>query len=639
MFAFELLIGPYAVAHYRLHHALAEKPEAGSPPPPPLPRLGIYLADTLAEAGSATPLGRLGYVAEKIQDERREADRIKSEQRILAIIGNPPYWRFQGVNTREIVGPFVDDLWNDLKEPVRAAGWSNQLNTFPEFSIAFWRWSIWKMFEAENAPGKGVIAFITNRTFMAGKPYAGLRKLLRERFDRIELIDLRGNIRIGERAGVLNDEGVFSIQVGTAITLAIADGSKEPGTHAEIEYSDCWEHDLFARRAKLDALERHATEGRFELGAKIARGELSDFKPEPFGSFHWPAISMLFTFKNSGIESTRDHLSYDFDLAKLRRKIEEFVHLKKSEADKLYSVTRKGDSGPALARGFIQECVTSVSYRPLDTRVLLNMAEFVDWPRPELQRVWGEENFALFTLPFGTAAGPAAWCHSQLPDRHSFRGSYGGYAFPLHDRRPGHAPVNLRSELIEGLSLTYHSPIEPQAVFDAMLGLLSATSYTLRFAEDLEDVFPHVPFPADKAVFDRAAAIGAKIREVETFARAPESVYLTSAVARVNTTPRGTLAGIGPSDWDEGTLILCEDGSGKVNGIPGEVWTFAVSGYRVLQRWLAGREGLSVDNAFLSELRDITGRINELIHLFAEADLVLRDALTHTLTTRELGLE
>ena len=84
-------------------------------------------------------MGRLGYVADEIKSEREEADRIKAEQRILAIIGNPPYRRFQGVNTREVVGPFVDDLWDDLKEPVRQAGWANQLNTFPEFSIAFWR--------------------------------------------------------------------------------------------------------------------------------------------------------------------------------------------------------------------------------------------------------------------------------------------------------------------------------------------------------------------------------------------------------------------------------------------------------------------------------------------------------------------
>lgn len=144
MFGFELLIGPYAVAHYRLHHALAETPEPGAPPPPPLPRLGIYLADTLARAGTSSPLGGLGYVAEPIRHERDEADRIKREQRILAIIGNPPYWRFQGVNTREVVGPFIDDLWDDLKQPVRDAGWANQLNTFPEFSVAFWRWAIWK---------------------------------------------------------------------------------------------------------------------------------------------------------------------------------------------------------------------------------------------------------------------------------------------------------------------------------------------------------------------------------------------------------------------------------------------------------------------------------------------------------------
>jgi hypothetical protein len=58
MFGFELLIGPYAVAHYRLHHALAEKPSPSTPAPPPLPRLGIYLADTLHGPGPARRSGR-----------------------------------------------------------------------------------------------------------------------------------------------------------------------------------------------------------------------------------------------------------------------------------------------------------------------------------------------------------------------------------------------------------------------------------------------------------------------------------------------------------------------------------------------------------------------------------------------------
>ena len=59
----------------------------------------------------------------------------------------------------------------------------------------------------------------------------------------------------------------------------------------------------------------------------------------------------------------------------------------------------------------------------------------------------------------------------------------------------------------------------PQDVFDAILCLLSATSYTHRFAEDLEDAFPHIPFPADPALFARAVAVGREIRGLEAFAR------------------------------------------------------------------------------------------------------------------------
>lgn len=616
MFGFELLIGPYAVAHYRLHHALTEEAKAGQPPPPPLPRLGIYLADTLAEAGTSTPIGKLGYVAENIKSERKEADRIKSEQRILAIIGNPPYRRFQGVNSREVVGPFVDDLWDDLKEPVRAAGWANQLNTFPEFSIAFWRWAIWKLFEADNAPGKGVIAFITNRTFLAGKPYAGLRKMMRERFDRIEVIDLRGDLRRGERAGVLNDEGVFNIQVGTAITLAIADGSKTEGELAKVTYADSWNEHHFTRRSKLDVLEAAAVAGRFDGGAAIDRGEMDDFKQVPFKTQLWPSINNVFSFTKSGVKTGRNLTFVSLSKEQLKHNIEtEF---------------------PGL--DFDYRTVAPYMFRPLDKRYLYNDLRKLQRPGPEFQSVFGVENHVIYSHTFGLGAGPAVLCTRELPDYDMFNGR-GGYAFPLYDRRPGHGPINLQPGLIDGLSLAYHEAVTPEAVFDAIVCLLSATSYTLRFAEDLEDVFPHIPFPAEKAVFDRAAAVGRQIREVETFTRSPDAKFLTSAIARIETTPRGPLASIRPSDWDEGELTLCEDGSGKVSGIPKIVWEFAVSGYRVLPRWLSGRAGIAVDNAFVLEFRDITGRINELIHLFDEADLVLQDALNHSLTSREIGLD
>lgn len=646
MFGFELLIGPYAVAHYRLHHTLAEKPEPGVPPPPPLPRLGIYLADTLARAGTSTPLGGLGYIADPIRHERDEADRIKREHQILAIIGNPPYWRFSGVNTREVVGPFIDNLWDDLKAPVRNAGWANQLNTFPEFSVAFWRWAIWKLFEADNAPQKGVIAFITNRTFLAGKPYAGLRKMLRERFDRIEVIDLRGDLRRGARAGVHGDTGVFNIQVGTAITLAIADGGKVEGELAQITYNDVWEHELFAREAKLDWLEAGAETGAQSGAILIDRGPLNDFKPVPFGVQRWASLADCFLFKSSGMQTKRDGFLYSIERAALISRLKEFADSPPDRAREMFHDSR--DRKWTTAQPHLKDkqgntaiddkLIIEAIYRPLDRRFLFNHSAFGDFLRPALQGVWGTANFALYAMPFGTGDGPGAWCHAQVPDYHGFSGR-GGYAFPLYDHRAGHGPTNVSPKLLDGLALAYRSSVEPQSVFDAMLGLLSATSYTLRFAEDLEDTFPHVPFPVDKALFDRAAGLGKSIRELEAFRRAPDGQFLTSAIARSETTPHGPLAAIGPEDWHEGHLLLCENGSGKISGISRAIWEFSVSGYPVLPRWLAARKGIEVTHDFLEVFRDITGRINELIYRFDEADVVLQEALNHSLTRDQLGLE
>lgn len=642
MFGFELLIGPYAVAHYRLHHALAAPPSPSGEglgvgkvvAAPKLPRLGIYLADTLAEPGTSAPMGKLGYTADPIRLEREEADRIKGKQEILAIIGNPPYWRFQDVNPRDLVGPFVDRLWDDLKKPVRDAGWANQLNTFPEFSIAFWRWSIWKLFEADNAPRRGVIAFISNRTFLAGKPYAGLRKMLRERFDRIEVIDLRGDVRRGARAGVVGDEGVFNIMVGTAITIAVADGSKAEGALADILYTDSWERDLFSRQAKLDWLDEGTGKGTRPGAISIERALLDAFRPLPFQSQQAPSLSECFRYASSGVQTKRDSFVYAVAKEALINRIVEFKGAAGNDGKDMFRATDARPWDIAQAQPLQKDKAILAAYRALDIRHLYNVESFLDRPRPALQQVWGASNIALYAMPFATGAGPALWCHALLPDYHAFSGR-GGYAFPLYDRRAGHGPLNVSPALLAGLALAYAGPISAEDAFDAMLALLSATSYTLRFAEDLEDVFPHVPFPATRAVFDRAAAVGREIRAVETFARPPGPAFLTPGLASVGDHPTGVLGVTGGGTDD---MRLCANGSGKVTGMPSAVWDFAVSGYRVLPRWLAARAGQPVDLAFINEFRDITGRINELIHRFAEADLVLEQALTHSLTRDQLGL-
>jgi hypothetical protein len=150
----------------------------------------------------------------------------------------------------------------------------------------------------------------------------------------------------------------------------------------------------------------------------------------------------------------------------------------------------------------------------------------------------------------------------------------------------------------------------------------------------LEDVFPHIPFPAQFPVFSDTVRIGREIRLVETFAREPGGAYRQPGFARVETQPRGVVASV---EYANGAIALCADGSGRITGIPQQVWDFSVSRYPVLPRWIEGRKGLPADFALLRELRDICGRIAELIDLFREADIVLEATLSETLTREALG--
>lgn len=639
MFAFELLVGPYAVAHYRLHHALRNRPadetEVGDQPVD-LPRLGIYLADTLSNPDVDTPLGGLGIQGIPIDDERREANRIKSQQPILAIIGNPPYKRLEEGENETLVGRWMDGVWDDLKAPVRNAGQGGQLNTFPEFSVAFWRWAIWKLFEAEGAPQRGVIAFITNRKFLTGWPYAGLRQMMRERFDRIEIVDLRGDVRAGPRGDVVDDIGVFNIQVGTAITIAIADGSKAEGELADVVYTDAWASDLFTRRSKLRWLADAANAGTMEDAVPVVRDRLDDMRPAAFQNGEWLSLRLCFNFASSGLESKRDHIVYASSRAVLQAQIQSFMALEGDAANAMFNSTPMNSASAAKLVGFNEAQVRVAGYRLLDRQFHYPNPKWNDRLRTQLTLAWGDSNLCLFSLPSKTGLGPATSCFSGYPDRHAFRGSYGGYALPLYDRRNGPDSTNLSPTLISSLGEVYGQAVAPADVFDAILALLSATSYTRRFAEDLEDVFPHVPFPADRDVLMRAVDVGREIRAVETFTRAAEERFRPLDFCRLSSeTNAGDV--VGPVVFREGEIVIGPDGRGQITGIPEPVWSFAVSGYRVLPRWIEGRKGAPADLAFVRELRDVASRIAELIHRFAEADVVLNETLADTLSRNELG--
>lgn len=85
--AFELLVGPYAVAHLRLTQQVLA--DAGT-----LPADGIhgYLTDSL-EPPHAAPPGHLPLAYKSLGEEHKRAQKVKAETQVLVCIGNPPYDR------------------------------------------------------------------------------------------------------------------------------------------------------------------------------------------------------------------------------------------------------------------------------------------------------------------------------------------------------------------------------------------------------------------------------------------------------------------------------------------------------------------------------------------------------------------
>jgi len=429
------------------------------------------------------------------------------------------------------------------------------------------------------------------------------------------------------------DQGVFNIMVGTAITLAIADGSKADGELADVTYVDAWQEGLFGRKAKLDWLVGGSEAGELPNAVAINRAELEDWRPAPFQNGEWLSIREIFSFSLSGLQTKRDHFVYSPDREILAERVVRFRTLEGAPARELFHDSRDRKWVGASTIPFDNALISKASYRPLDLRYLYNHRAYGDFLRPELQSAWGEANVGLYTMPFGVGAGPGVWSHGYLPDYHLFSGR-GGYAFPLYDRRAGPDVSNLNPVLVAALSEAYGAAQSPEDIFDVILALLSAKSYSRRFAEDLEDVFPHIPFPADPAVFAQAAAIGCEIRGLEAFQREPVAAFRPKSLCKIVVEPNGIVA---TSAYRDGEINLCENGTGRMTGIPESVWSFSVSGYRVLPRWIEGRKGLPATLALMRELRDVAARIAELIHWFDAADLVLEATLADTLTREKLG--
>ena len=132
--AFELLVGPYAVAHLRVTERIQARGGA-------LPEDGahVYLSDTL-ESPHSTPSGQMALPLRSLAQEHERARQIKAGTQVLVCLGNPPYnrqeidladeetrrrggWvRFGEQGVQVDAGDAAPPILNEFLEPARRGG-------------------------------------------------------------------------------------------------------------------------------------------------------------------------------------------------------------------------------------------------------------------------------------------------------------------------------------------------------------------------------------------------------------------------------------------------------------------------------------------------------------------------------------
>ena len=244
LLAFELLPGPYAVAHLRIGQRLAELSDALIAPA----NLRVYLTDTLDDPDREVPTLNLWGDMEVLADERRRAAQVKNAEPVTVVIGNPPYHRRSSQSGGGwVVHPGygrAHSLFDDLLDAARHHGviFSAQASLYNDY-IYFWRWAMWKAFE-QDTTRPAVVSFITASSWLTGPAFVGLRALARAHADEIWVTDLGGSNK-----GALKEDNVFAIETPVAIVTMYRRG-RSRATPAKVSYTRI----KGTRSEKLEAL-------------------------------------------------------------------------------------------------------------------------------------------------------------------------------------------------------------------------------------------------------------------------------------------------------------------------------------------------------------------------------------------------
>jgi predicted helicase len=198
---FEILMASYAMAHLKLDLLLTETGYKSQKDQ----RFRIYLTNSLEEHHPDTGTLFSGWLS----SEANEANYIKRDTPVMVVLGNPPY-SVSSSNKSEWIEKLTADYKKDLNE--------RNIQPLSDDYIKFIRFG--QHFIEKN--GEGILAYISNNSFIDGIIHRQMRKHLLETFDKIYILDLHGNAKKKETTpDGSSDQNVFDIMQGVSINIFV----------------------------------------------------------------------------------------------------------------------------------------------------------------------------------------------------------------------------------------------------------------------------------------------------------------------------------------------------------------------------------------------------------------------------------
>lgn len=600
---FEIQLGPYAVAQLRL---LAELDSLGSTAS--TDQLRTYVADTLSNPYEEDELfGQLGAFYEPIAASRRAADKIKRDEQVLVVLGNPPYKEKangQGgwIETGALTGAAP------LRDYTPPASWGlgPHVKNLRNLYVFFWRWAAWKVFDSVPAEQPGIVSFITAAGWIEGNGFQQMRAKLREQATDIYVIECSPE---GHQAAV--STRIFpQVQHAVCIVMAVRRPNAEPGV------ATVWTRALQSgpRKQKFqELLQVRLDDGGWQQASAHPRAPFTPLDTSEWATY--PSLPDIFSYDGSGTMIGRTWPVAP-DIATLKARVQHLLaasdittqrDLFLEHSDR--TVDKKGVGGlPGFkdrhesVRGAESlEPPVRYAFRSLDRQWIIPDKRLINRPNPGLWAAAGPEQIFM-TAPNEERprGGPAVSLAATPPDMHHY-GNRGGRVFPL--RFPSASTSNVRPTFTATLEATYGVSVDPDDVFYYAVGVSAHAGYVERFKEQLQRPGVRIPVTADKQLFDEIAQLGKSVAFLQTYGlRGAVTSYATSS----NGAPRlpaarapHTLASAPmPTSSEQFPDLLVYDasthvlrvGSGEIANVTPAIRAYEIDGARVIDRWFSTRK-------------------------------------------------